>query len=93
MALAIDELTGHDPPLPFLLDATLGDRPAPTSHWSLAARFVRAASDLIAVHHDPNGRPRSRGRPVHPLVAYASSSALARSSSSLRANALPLDSS
>lgn len=59
MALAIDELTGHDRPLPFLLDAALGNRPQLTSHWSRAARFVRAASDLIAVHHDPNGHPRS----------------------------------
>lgn len=59
MALAIDELTGHERPLPFLRDATLTSQPGLTSHWSRAAKFVRAASDLIAVHHDPNGHPRS----------------------------------
>ena len=59
MALAIDELTGRDRPLPFLLDATLTSQPRLTSHWSRAAKFVRAASDLIAVHHGPNGHPRS----------------------------------
>ena len=59
MALAIDELTGHDRPLPFVLDATLTSQPGLTSHWSRAAKFVRAASDLIAVHHGPNGHPRS----------------------------------
>ncbi|OIQ80462.1 hypothetical protein GALL_377800 [mine drainage metagenome] len=59
MALAIDELAGHERPLPFVLDATLTSQPGLTSHWSRAARFVRAASDLIAVHHDPNGHPRS----------------------------------
>lgn len=52
LAAALRVTTGSQDPHPSLL--------TPPNHpWAQAAMTLRAASDLLAVHHTPSGRPRS----------------------------------
>ena len=55
MATQIRTVTGTLRPHPSLLRPAVGP-------WGEAARCLRAASDLLAVHRNPDGTPRSPGR-------------------------------
>ena len=52
LAAAITETIGVEHPHPSLLAG-------PHGAWGRAARSIRAATDLVAVHHDLSGSPRS----------------------------------